>query len=415
MEENKSSFKIAQDGADAFARSSKLGIYIHVPYCVRKCRYCDFVSFPMGDGELAGCAGGNAPYRGAGAGKAWASCPAGSPEDYFARLGQQIDEAGRLYSERFSIGSVFFGGGTPSAVDPSLVCGALARLKDAFDFEEGAEISLEANPGTVSAESLAAYRAAGFNRRSLGIQSFDDRVLGIMGRIHSSAEAEEAVRLARESFPNVNVDLMMGVPGQTLRSWEDSLRRAIELGVQHISFYSLQLEEGTPFFEDYRAGRLELPDWEENRAMYRRALEMLKDGGYRHYEVSNAARPGFECAHNLRYWTMEPYLGLGMAAHSFIDGVRFSESVRPDGAAPDVSELKGDFVFTQLRLIDGLNTELYKKLFGCGFEEDFGEALEELIAEGMLRRSGPDGERIAFTAEGLDRTNPVMERLLEEL
>ena len=367
----------------------KLGIYIHVPYCVRKCRYCDFFSQPFCAAEK-------------------------TPGEYFGLLAEDITAAGSRWSERFAADSVFFGGGTPSAVDPELLCGALGQIGKAFELTDGAEISFEANPGTISAEGLERYRRAGFNRISLGVQSLDDGVLGAMGRIHSGGEALQAIRLAKRHFSNVNADLMLGTPGQTLDIWLDSLRRVLDEEPQHISFYSLQLEEGTPFYEDYRAGRLELPSWEENREMYRRGLELIKAAGCVHYEVSNAARPGFECRHNLKYWTMQPYLGLGRSAHSFIDGIRFSEKPMPgpEDAPQSREELEGDFIFTQLRLIRGLDTGLYRELFGSSFEEDLAPAVGELISEGMLCR--PDPGHIALTEKGLDNTNPVMQRLLEE-
>ncbi|MBR5980706.1 MAG: coproporphyrinogen III oxidase, partial [Firmicutes bacterium] len=218
---------------------------------------------------------------------------------------------------------------------------------------------------------------------------------------------------------NFNVDLMLGIPGQTLEIWEDTLKRVIEEGPTHISFYSLQLEMGTPFYRDFKEGRLELPSWEENRAMYHKALEILKDAGYRHYEISNAAIPGYECRHNLKYWTMQDYLGLGMAAHSFLGGNRcFTTSdlkaflagpAEPEWEGTDEHDRKTDFVFTELRLIDGFRKQDYQNMFGRGFEEDFGPAFMELKREGLMEEA--DGS-VRLTQKGLDQTNPVMERLL---
>ncbi|MBR0130418.1 MAG: radical SAM family heme chaperone HemW [Firmicutes bacterium] len=422
----------------------KLGIYVHIPFCIRKCNYCDFISYPIGNGAAE-------------------KLPCGDITGYFKTLEQETRALSGIYmnwdksscSGNYEIDSVFFGGGTPSAVDPDLICRQLDWVCCLFNVIPGAEISLEANPGTLSEEKFRAYRLAYFNRISLGVQSLDDKVLKIMGRIHDAKEAERSFRMARKYFDNINIDLMMGVPGQTVGSWLDSLKRVLDWEPEHLSFYSLQLEEGTPFYRDYREGRLELPAWEENREMYHRGLELIKAAGYNHYEVSNAAKPGFECRHNLKYWNMEEYLGLGLAAHSFMDGKRFEAweffeeagmKYPPDGSgrlsaacrehfakllgnisAEDENELKGDFIFTQLRLIEGLDIALYRSLFGTEFEDDFAPVLQELLDEGLLESISSKkisavqapgirtSSRIAFTPEGLDKTNIVMERLLNIL
>ena len=385
--------------------SMDVGIYVHIPYCVRKCRYCDFAS-----SAIAGREGTVGPYI-------------GGLKDGIRRTAEHFD--GRL-----SVSSVFFGGGTPSLIDAGLLCSVLDEIRKCFTVTQDAEISLEANPGTLTEGKLAAYRKAGFNRLSLGIQSLDDRVLAAMGRIHDSREAAASFRLASRFFDNINADLMLGVPLQTERIWTDTLERAIDLGPSHLSFYSLQLEEGTPFYDDYRAGRLELPSWEENRAMYHKGLEIIRDAGFVHYEISNGALPGRECRHNLRYWTMEPFLGFGSAAHSFIGGVRYEGGALPFavGEDPDetiarsrsftwaegerLADLKGDFLFTQLRLIEGMDTGLYQRLFGTSIESDVGGALEELEADGLIETSE---DRIRLTEKGLDMTNPIEEKLLEAL
>lgn len=379
-----------------------LGIYVHVPYCVRKCNYCDFVSAPL-------------------AGREHTVAP------YFEELGSQVRRAGQLYGSHFAVDTVFFGGGTPSIVDADHICGLLQTIKESFPAALDPEVTLEVNPGTLTEEKLQAYRRAGFNRLSMGVQSLDDRVLGLMGRIHDSKEALRSFRLARNYFDNINLDLMMGVPGQTLQSWQDTLSRTLDLEPDHLSFYSLQLEEGTPFYKDYRAGRLELPSWEENRAMYHLALEKLAAGGFHHYEVSNAAKPGRECRHNLKYWNMDPYLGFGSAAHSFLGGRRFEDGAFPLLPKEDIpraadlskafqwapeslsAELKGDLLFTALRLLDGLDLDRYKELFGSAFDDDFGREASLLQDEKLLERKG---SFLTFTAAGLDQTNVVLERLL---
>ena len=373
-------------------KKTALGLYLHIPFCVRKCNYCDFVSFPGQGTDVI--------------------------DAYTGRLCEDIATAGTKYGDRYFIDTVFVGGGTPTLLEPRQAGRILQAVKSSFDCALR-EVTLESNPGTFDGEKLRRYAGAGIDRLSIGVQSLDDRVLKRLGRIHDSETALKAVRAAKSLRMNFNVDLMLGIPGQTPAVWEDTLLRVIEEGPKHLSFYSLQLEMGTPFYRDFKDGLLELPSWEENRAMYHRALEILKEAGYAHYEISNAALPGYECKHNLKYWTMQDYLGLGMAAHSFLDGRRcFTTSdlkeyldgpAEPEWETSDGHDRKTDFVFTELRLIEGFRKEDYQNMFGCGFEEDFGSAYEELLREGLLEER--DGF-VRLTRSGLDKTNPVMERLL---
>ena len=374
----------------------KLGLYIHVPFCVKKCRYCDFVSFP--------------------------GCGEETMEAYVQRLCEEILMRGEKMKDRYLVDTVFVGGGTPSLLKAEQIGRIWDTVRRAFDCSD-TEFTVECNPGTIDEEKLKAMKALGANRVSLGVQSLSNPVLKKLGRIHNNEAAIEAMRLCRKACLNFNVDLMFGVPGQTLRIWKDTLKKAVAEGPDHISFYSLQLEEGTPMCDDYRMGDLELPSWEENRDMYHYAADFLKEKGYLHYEISNAAKAGCQCRHNLKYWHMEEYLGLGLAAYSFVEGKRFYNTsdlerymYAPDfgcySEEPDPSGLKGDFVFTELRLIEGFDTEDYKKMFGTDFADDFGEAYLSLIKEGLLTvKSG----MVALSETGRDNTNPVMERLLEAI
>ncbi|MBP5750132.1 MAG: radical SAM family heme chaperone HemW [Firmicutes bacterium] len=367
-------------------------MYLHIPFCARKCNYCDFVSFPGQSGDVIGA--------------------------YTGRLCEDIASAGERYADRYCVDTVFIGGGTPSLLDPQQLERILRAIDEHFRCDI-AELTLESNPGTFGEEKLRAYAGLGVNRLSMGVQSLDDAVLKRLGRIHDSETALKAMRAAKKLGINFNVDLMLGVPGQSLAVWEDTLKRTVGEGPSHISFYSLQLEMGTPFYRDFKDGKLELPEWSENRAMYHRALEILKEAGYRHYEISNAALPGCECRHNLKYWTMQDYLGLGMAAHSYIGGRRcFTTSdleeylagpAEPEWEETDGTSRKTDFVFTELRLIEGFRKQTYREMFGSAFEEDFAPAYQELLQEGLLEET--DG-RIRLTSAGLDKTNPVMEALL---
>jgi len=365
-------------------RRKPLGIYVHIPYCVQKCLYCDFVSYPLKkdglDGERIAA--------------------------YCSDLCVDIRRKAKGLNSRYYVDTVFFGGGTPTVAPVSSVISVLDAIRGCFDVLSDAEISIEANPGTVTTAGLQALADAGFNRVSLGVQSFDDGVLKALGRIHDSHTAQEAFRMVSETRGSRgwafsrNIDLMFGVPGQTEDIWESTLKTALKLRPEHISFYSLQLEEGTPLYDSYRLGNTELPSWAENRRMYHTAVRMLKGAGYHHYEISNAAIPGFECRHNLKYWTMADYIGFGTSAHSYIDGKRTGE---------ELSDPKGDFVFTELRLIDGFDPAVYYGMFGSRFEDDHSPSFEALVSAGLLEtRNG----RIRFTSQGLDYTNPVMEKLL---
>ncbi len=375
------------------AGARRVGIYVHIPFCVRKCRYCDFVSYP-------------AEPR--------------AQEPYFKALRREIAMRGALLGRNLAVDTIFFGGGTPSLPDAAQITGVLGEIFRRFAVLPDAEITLEANPGTVDGAKLNAYRAAGFTRISLGVQSFDDGVLNALERIHTAQEAEDAVRMAKEAGFDVNIDLMFGVPGQTLAVWRDTLQKAIALQPQHLSYYSLQLEEGTPLYEDYRAGRVDLPSREEDRAMYHAALEAVRAAGYEPYEISNAALPGMRCRHNLKYWTMGEYLGFGLAAHSFLAGRRFANGedsahylMHPgDAFAPqqtDETGVRGDYIFTRLRLLEGFPKAEYEEQFDESWDEVFGAAASALEAEGLLEEE--DGT-VRLTARGLDHTNLVMERLL---
>ena len=267
-----------------------LSIYIHIPFCRSKCAYCDFASYP-GREDL------------------W--------EAYFRALFSEIEQAS---DRERRVETVFFGGGTPSFVPVAFIGEALEGVAKAFDLAPGAEVTLEANPGTLTPEKLAAYRAMGVNRLSIGAQSFDAALLRDVGRIHTPEDVEAAVRMARAAgFENVSLDLMYALPGQAMNQWENTLRRAIELSPEHVSVYSLIVEEHTPI----AARAPEIPDDDEVVEMQRLATALLEEAGYRRYEISNYAREGFRCRHNIAYWQRAEYLGFGAAAHSFIGGERF--------------------------------------------------------------------------------------------
>ena len=287
--------------------SEPLAIYLHVPFCRQKCAYCDFASWSGREGEIG---------------------------RYFdalmteIRLWSGITDFGRL-SDDYAVRSLFIGGGTPTLPEAEHIAEAIEACRGIAPFDGDAEITLEGNPGTLTAEKLAVYRRAGVNRLSLGAQSFDEGLLRSLGRIHTAGQIGEAVDMARAAgFENINLDLMYALPGQTMAQWLDTLKRAAALEVSHISAYSLIVEDGTPMAGRVARGEAILPDEDAVNAMQRAATAYLMEAGYHRYEISNYARPGAECRHNLTYWHRGDYLGLGCAAHSLMKRCRFSNPDR---------------------------------------------------------------------------------------
>ena len=285
----------------AITKKKELEIYIHIPFCVRKCAYCDFLSGPA------------------------------APEEQKAYVQALIKEirAAACYRSRYEVTTIFFGGGTPSLLAGEQLDEIMRTIKESFPIREDAEITMEMNPGTANREKLKAYRQAGINRLSIGLQSANNQELKILGRIHTFETFLETYQMAREEgFDNINVDLMSALPGQTETSYEETVQKVLTLAPEHISSYSLIIEEGTPFFEWYGKGETgnmpELPDEDTERCMYRRTKELLEEAGYYRYEVSNYALPGKECRHNIGYWERKDYLGFGIGAASLLEENRFS-------------------------------------------------------------------------------------------
>lgn len=355
---------------------------------MRKCPYCGFWSR---GGKLS-------PAR---------------EEAYTASLIARIKAAsrawGRASAEPRSVDTVYIGGGTPTVFSHGSIGRVLAALREAFDVDEGAEVSCEANPGTLTDEKLGGLLRAGVNRLSIGAQSFDDSVLWKLGRIHMSYDTFANYSAARMAgFENINLDLMSGLPGLTMDSWEDTLTQALAMEPEHISFYSLQIEEGTPFYQQYRDGGLAIPDLETDRAMYHRAAERLRAAGYKHYEISNAALPGYECRHNLKYWSLDEYLGIGESAASYICGFRLREApgaeVHRNSEFDDMSE----FVFTGLRKASGISRAGFAERFGRDLWEVFGsrrDELREYFERGLLIE---DDDTLRLSEAGIDHSNSIM-------
>ena len=320
--------------------------------------------------------------------------------------------------------SLFIGGGTPSVVDFAFFQSLLALLPLADD----AEVTMEVNPGTLNREKLNAYRRMGINRLSLGVQSFYDPELGFLGRIHNRDDAITGYKEARKAgFENINLDLIFGFPGQTMDSWKETLRTAVSLEPEHLSFYSLQIEEGTPLYDLFRDDKVEQVTDELNREMYHYAVRFLSENGYERYEISNAARPGRVCRHNMKYWTMEPYIGLGAASHSYIDGVRYSAPDTLEAYLSLIESLEegrdyitgrddsffvntlednlSDYMFTGLRLAGGVSIREIELCFGICFSEYYKKALEHHLNDGtMIIQDG----FLRFTDKGIDLSNHIL-------
>ena len=373
-------------------------LYLHMPFCVRKCAYCDFLSFPT-DQETQNL--------------------------YTRRLREDIDAMGKKYGD-IPVDTIFIGGGTPSVPDSALIVGIMEHVRKAFHVAEGAEISMEANPGTVTREKLTDYRRAGINRLSFGLQSANDRELKLLGRIHTWAEFLESFHLAREcGFTNINIDLMSALPGQTRESWKDTLKRVTDLNPEHISAYSLIIEDGTPFGEKYGSeeGRKLLPDEDSEREMYHETKRFLRDCGYERYEISNYAKPGRACRHNIGYWTGLPYLGLGLGASSYMDGCRFAVNSdmkqyleEKPGMFTDVEKLtkkdmEEEFFYVGLRMTAGVSLPEFERRFGVSAKDVYPGLMEMFVEE---KAAVFQGDRFILTDYGLDVSNYIMAQFLQD-
>lgn len=375
-----------------------LALYLHIPFCARKCRYCAFVSHPLAGG---------------GAGKALV-------RDYLRALRREINTAASLAGRRV-LASIYFGGGTPTLLDPSDLVSLLEMIREHFDWSDEIEITVEANPGTVSADGLRLLRDAGVNRLSIGAQSFNQEELELLGRIHGAAEIYSAFYAAREAgFDNLSLDLIYGIPGQTPAGWRAVLEEAVALHPEHLSVYGLSLEEGTPLAEEVAGGRLQACPEETQVAMWEITGSFLKGAGYERYEIANFALPGRQCRHNLTYWLNRPYLGIGAAAHGYFNGIRYAnhgdlkryieDSLR--GRLPRAREEhqtpeqeRTDTVIMGLRLTRGLSRSAFRRRFGYPFEDVFGEQLAVLEQEGLM---GENDEFIYLTERGRLLANYVL-------
>lgn len=372
-----------------------LGVYIHIPFCKQKCKYCDFLSFTK--------------YN----------------EEYIQCLKQEIVDFNK--KSEYQVKTIFMGGGTPSIIKAEDISEILKLVYENYDVDANAEITIEANPGTLNREKLGIYKKAGINRISMGLQSVDNNMLKELGRIHTFEEFCENYKLAREcGFDNINVDLMSALPGQTVKNWQHNLETIAAMAPEHISAYSLIIEEGTPFFEKYGEREDLLPSEDEEREMYHLTKELLQKAGYNRYEISNYAKPGYECRHNISYWKRIDYIGFGLGAASLIEEVRhtnysdMSEYIRrlkeKNIPVEDTEKLlknsqMEEMMFLGFRMIEGVSYKEFKEKFKVEMKSVYGDVIEKFLAEELLE----DKEgRIKLTERGLDISNYVMSEFLLE-
>jgi oxygen-independent coproporphyrinogen III oxidase len=389
--------------------SESIGLYVHIPFCTSKCGYCDFNSYSGHEHMIP---------------------------SYAATLLQEASLWRPTAGDR-TVETLFFGGGTPSLNPVEEMGTILDGLRSTFSFEADAEVALEANPGGLTAEYLRGLRDVGFNRLSIGVQSFDDEELVVLDRQHTADEARAAFAAAREAgFENVNLDFIYGLPEQSLSAWKRTLDEALALGPEHLSLYALTIEEGTPLARDVERGRVPAPDPDVQAEHYEWAQGALARAGYEHYEISNWARPGYRCRHNLVYWQNREYLGLGAGAHSFLDGVRFSTVLLPnryaelvDETAAGITDGRGkmrhvasaetitpqlamaDTLMLGLRLTDGVDTREFARRHGRDVDDVYGGVLREFAENGVLER---DATHLRLTPRGRLLSNELFQRLLPD-
>lgn len=407
----------------------ELELYLHIPFCERKCAYCDFLSAPA-----------DLPVR----------------ISYIKKLQEEIAYYGAQYGE-YQVSSIFFGGGTPTILEGYQLAAILETVKEHFNITTDAEITVECNPGTLTAGKAEKLVQAGFNRLSMGLQSADDRELQLLGRIHNFAQFLESYDLARKAgFRNINVDLMSALPGQTLKSWQDTLQKVTALRPEHISAYSLIIEEGTPFYERFAEDerireegghpRL-LPEEDVERQMYELTETFLHTKGYERYEISNYAKPGYECRHNCGYWIRKDYLGLGLGASSLVEHQRFQNtselktyleqeySPQCEGQHERIAETiqlqeetgltqtghhihietldkkseMEEFMFLGLRLMAGISRQQFEKKFQVTLNSVYGEVLRKLKGEQLIEEIAG---YVRLTEHGIDVSNYVLAEFL---
>ena len=375
----------------------ELGVYVHIPFCTKKCSYCDFVSYPN-------------QYE--------------KQEEYVKKMIKEIEEDRRLLEDN-EITTIYFGGGTPSSIKPELIKKILEKILKYRKIEKNnkVEITIEVNPGTVTKNNLQLYKNCGINRISIGLQSTKDSLLKKIGRIHNYKQFLDTYNWAREvGFENINVDLMLGLPNQTISYLKESLEKVTKLNPNHISVYSLIIEEGTEIERKISKGEIVLPDEAEERNQYHYTKNFLELKGYKHYEISNFAKTGFESKHNLNCWKQKQYIGFGLAAHSYINGTRYSntcnleeylqrtsKSIKKIEEKQTKEDMQKEYMLLGLRILDGISINKFKEKFADNPIYLFRKELEKLVKEDFIEI---DLDNIKLTNKGLDFANLVWEEFV---
>ena len=379
----------------------QLGIYIHIPFCKKKCYYCDFISYTKCENRI---------------------------EEYIKVLKKEIKEESDIINKKgYIIDTIYIGGGTPSYINEKYISEILDEIKSNYMIKEEAEITIEVNPGTVNENKLKEYRKIGINRLSIGLQSTKNELLKQIGRIHTYEEFLNCYKLARKvGFKNINVDLMLGLPSQTLEDIKNSLQKVIKLEPEHISFYSLIVEENTPIEKMIEQKALKLPGEDIERQMYWTAKKVLENNGYKHYEISNFSKMGYESKHNLNCWNQKEYLGFGVAAHSYIENKRYCNEISTDEYYKNIEkgnfennrticeiqteeEKKKEYMLLGLRKIEGVDIQQFKNKFIENPIYTYHKELEKLVNEELIEI---DLNQIKLTNKGLDFANLVWEEFV---
>lgn len=395
----------------------EIGLYIHIPFCVKKCFYCDFLSGASDDN---------------------------TKKDYVNALIAEISQWKDIIKEKYKVKTIFIGGGTPTCLSPDLLMLIGNALSGMSDYVT--EYTIESNPGTITKKHIDAFKQMGINRVSIGLQSANDDELRRLGRIHTYKEFFECFEMLRsEGFNNINIDIMSDIPGQTIESYENTLKKVIGLRPEHISAYSLIVEPGTPFYDMEQSGKLDIADEDTDRQMYHMTKYILFRHGYKRYEISNYSLAGFECQHNITYWKADEYLGVGLGASSYLDGIRFSNernikryiemhnkkemhnekesSIKNIFSVKEIAEKKEDvsiltkenmmeeFMFLGLRMCRGVSGKEFEARFGVPLRSIYGDVIEKFLKNKLLAEDNNSG-RIYLTERGMDLSNYVMSEFM---
>jgi len=375
---------------------SPAGVYLHIPFCKSRCSYCDFATDVYRSSDAV--------------------------EQYVDALCSELRNS--KLENRSSADTVYFGGGTPSLLEPAQVEQILQTVQNKFEVSDNAEITMEMNPGTVSASKLEAFRSLGVNRASFGVQTFNDRHLKLLARGHDASEARNTLKLLRAvGFENISFDLIAGLPGQTLNDWKRNLEEAVSMQPEHLSLYLLEVHEGTPLADQINSGRRPVPDEELAAEIYELMIDRLVDAGYEQYEISNFAKSSFESRHNTKYWRLDPVFGFGVSAHSFDGRQRYSNArdtadyvrrIEESGSAEvfrEPTDLESESAFLGLRLSTGIHLESYRRHFGIDLEDKYRPELDRVNEAGLIEiRDG----RMRLTRKGMLYSNEVFQLFVSD-